>query len=217
MMAPRTPDRPGTPRKPGTPNKHELRTAETRERLLKAAEQVFLRDGYERAELGEIAKLAGRTKGAIYAQFESKEAIFLALVEMHALRRRGKVQKHLNASASTRENLATFRKDFLASVNDETWGLLLLEFKLYSLRHPDAQDRLKRVYETIIPSNEEAVYASLLGSPGRGKAALGRAPAVHAGFAMLTGLTVEARFGGKLDAQTMEKIAARLFEALFDR
>ena len=53
--------------------KHELKTQETRALLLRAAEQVIIRDGYENAELGEIAKLAGRTKGAIYAQFKSKE------------------------------------------------------------------------------------------------------------------------------------------------
>ena len=53
-------------------NKHELKTRETRELLLQAAKTVFVRDGYEGAELGEIAALAGRTKGAIYAQFESK-------------------------------------------------------------------------------------------------------------------------------------------------
>ncbi len=62
-------------------NKHELRTQETRALLLTAAETIFVRDGYEGAKLGEIAALAGRTKEAIYAQFKSKEDVFLALVE----------------------------------------------------------------------------------------------------------------------------------------
>ena len=65
----------------GTMNKHELKTRETRALLIAAAETIFVRDGYEGAELGEIAALAGRTKGAIYAQFASKEDIFLALIE----------------------------------------------------------------------------------------------------------------------------------------
>ena len=52
-------------------NKNEQRTRETRELLLRSAESIFVRDGYERAELGEIATLAGRTKGAIYAHFKS--------------------------------------------------------------------------------------------------------------------------------------------------
>jgi AcrR family transcriptional regulator len=73
-------------------NKHELRTRETRELLLHAAEKIFVRDGYEGAELGEIAALAGRTKGAIYAHFKSKEDIFLALVEHHTLRYRAQME-----------------------------------------------------------------------------------------------------------------------------
>jgi len=63
------------------PNKNELRTRETRELLIRSAETIFVRDGYERAELGEIATLAGRTKGAIYGQFKSKEDLFIALFD----------------------------------------------------------------------------------------------------------------------------------------
>jgi AcrR family transcriptional regulator len=57
-------------------NKNERRTKETRDLLLRSAETIFVRDGYEGAELGEIASLAGRTKGAIYAHFENKEDLF---------------------------------------------------------------------------------------------------------------------------------------------
>ena len=47
------------------PNKHQLRAKQTRELLLNSAEIVFVRDGYLGAELGEIATMAGRSKGAI--------------------------------------------------------------------------------------------------------------------------------------------------------
>src|SRR5580698_5325809 len=79
----------------GKVNKHDLRTKETRELLLQAAKDVFVRDGYEGAELGEIAALAGRTKGAIYAQFKSKEDIFLALVEERAHCYRARMERLL--------------------------------------------------------------------------------------------------------------------------
>ena len=35
------------------------------ERLLNAAEEIFVRDGYEAAQLDEIAATAGRSKGAV--------------------------------------------------------------------------------------------------------------------------------------------------------
>jgi AcrR family transcriptional regulator len=197
--------------------KHELRTRETRELLLRAAEQIFVRDGYEQAELGEIAALAGRTKGAIYGHFKSKEDIFLALVESHAQRNRAAMQKLLEDSSSIAGNVAAFRKFFVESVRDETWGLLLLEFRLYTIRHPDARERLRAAYETIIPKNEESAYAALLGAAGKDKKAVSRAAAVHGGFAMLSALQLEARYSpGVFGRGAIDAMAARLFDALFD-
>ena len=45
------------------------RTKETRKLLLEAAEKVFIRDGFEKAQVAQIAAAAGRTKGAVYAHF----------------------------------------------------------------------------------------------------------------------------------------------------
>src|SRR5580698_8581176 len=95
------------------PNKNELRTKETRELLLRAAETIFVRDGYEGAELGEIASLAGRTKGAIYAQFKSKEDIFLALVGDNMQRHRARMADLLKTSTSVEGNIALMRQFFL--------------------------------------------------------------------------------------------------------
>ena len=59
------------------PSRQAARTAATRRKLLLAAEQTFARDGYEAARLEDIAARAGYTRGAFYANFESKEDIFL--------------------------------------------------------------------------------------------------------------------------------------------
>ena len=42
----------------------QARTKETRKLLLGAAEKIFVRDGYEKAQVAQIAASAGRTKGA---------------------------------------------------------------------------------------------------------------------------------------------------------
>ena len=63
------------------PRKPQERTAVTRDLLLTAAEQVFARVGYEKAQVEEIALAAGFSKGALYAHFKSKEELFLALYE----------------------------------------------------------------------------------------------------------------------------------------
>lgn len=52
----------------------------TRELLLDAARDVFLKAGYQGARLDDIAAEAGFTKGALYWHFPNKQALFLALI-----------------------------------------------------------------------------------------------------------------------------------------
>lgn len=52
----------------------------TRERLLDAGRRVFLQEGYVGASVDKVAEDAGYSKGAIYSNFASKEALFIALL-----------------------------------------------------------------------------------------------------------------------------------------
>jgi AcrR family transcriptional regulator len=54
--------------------------AETRERLLKAAETIARDHGFARITLEGVATAAGLTKGAIYSNFESKEDLMLEVL-----------------------------------------------------------------------------------------------------------------------------------------
>jgi len=197
-------------------NKNELRTKETKELLLRSAETIFVRDGYERAELGEIAALAGRTKGAIYGHFKSKEDLFIALFAERMTRQADRMYEMLARSTSLEQNLSIFRKFYLDSIEDKNWSLLLLEFKLFAIRHPESKDRLKRVRQELIPqAYRESEHRKFFGSSGQGKAGLSRSAAVATLAPILSALTVEAQFESELlDEQTLRKVAARLFDAL---
>lgn len=59
---------------------------ETRQRILDAAETVFLDIGVSRASLDRIATAAGVTRGAIYWHFANKQELFSAMIErVHGL------------------------------------------------------------------------------------------------------------------------------------
>jgi AcrR family transcriptional regulator len=198
------------------PNKHELKTQETRSLLLRAAEEIFARDGYEKAELGEIARLAGRTKGAIYAQFKSKEDMFLALFEENALRRRAIMAEFLAKSDSIAGNVAAFRKYFIEFATNDRWSFLMLDFRLYAVRNPKSRERLHKVYQSILPPQEEMAYSSLLGPATKGKRAISRTEAVHTAFAMLTALRLEAQFDPEVvTSDVLKKVAGKLFDTMF--
>lgn len=67
------------------PKKTRAEAEETRERLLDAAEQVFLEQGVSRTSLDAIAQRAGMTRGAVYWHFENKSALFNAMFDRVAL------------------------------------------------------------------------------------------------------------------------------------
>jgi AcrR family transcriptional regulator len=52
-----------------------------RERILSAAKDVFLEHGFERASMDVIAARADTTKRTLYAHFENKEKLFVAIIE----------------------------------------------------------------------------------------------------------------------------------------
>jgi AcrR family transcriptional regulator len=61
--------------------------AETRQRLLDAAEQVFLRRGLQGSSVEEISAEAGFTRGAFYSNFKSKDELFVELLQDRVYRR----------------------------------------------------------------------------------------------------------------------------------
>lgn len=52
-----------------------------RSHILQVAKDVFLELGFERASMDEVASRAQTSKRSLYAHFESKEKLFLAIVE----------------------------------------------------------------------------------------------------------------------------------------
>jgi AcrR family transcriptional regulator len=50
-----------------------------RRQILEGARKVFLAQGFDGASMGEIAKVAGVSKGTLYVYFDSKESLFEAL------------------------------------------------------------------------------------------------------------------------------------------
>lgn len=57
--------------------------AQTRERLLRAAADVFAGSGYDGARVADIAAAAGVSNGALYAHFGSKAELLVAALRTH--------------------------------------------------------------------------------------------------------------------------------------
>jgi AcrR family transcriptional regulator len=60
----------------------QRRGEELRRHILFAAKDVFLETGYERASMDTVAARAGTSKRSLYAHFESKDKLFLAVLDL---------------------------------------------------------------------------------------------------------------------------------------
>ena len=64
---------------------------DTREKLVRTAERLMLRDGYSATRVDEVIRKAGLSKGSFYHFFESKEALGLAALEHYYADRVGRL------------------------------------------------------------------------------------------------------------------------------
>jgi AcrR family transcriptional regulator len=130
-------------------SRQQQRTAATRAKLLNAAEHIFARDGFQASRLEDIAARAGFTRGAFYANFDSKEDLLFALIERVVSERVRAVEAILDQHQSPATRLGALRDYYARIANDRRWALLQLEFKLFAVRHPEARLRLVSRYRRL--------------------------------------------------------------------
>lgn len=121
--------------------------------ILDAALLVFSEQGYARTKLEEVARKAGVSKGTVYLYFESKEALFRAMVRNYVGEALVAVREIVRQHQGTSEAL-------LLQIMDVIWTSMRSEKKarLSKLVHSEMANfpELARFYfaEVVIPSRE---------------------------------------------------------------
>jgi AcrR family transcriptional regulator len=64
------------------PRSPQLRGAALQARILMVAKEVFLEAGFDRASMDTVAARANTSKRSVYAHFENKETLFLAVLDL---------------------------------------------------------------------------------------------------------------------------------------
>jgi AcrR family transcriptional regulator len=143
------PDRRAGQNRPGRLNKHQQKTEATKTKLLRAALGIFARDGFEAARIDDIAAQAGYTRGAYYAHFQSKEDLFFAMLEHESRRYMERIGKALDECSTNQERIRTLREFYVKRLVDRQWSILMLEFKLYAIRHPKLRAKFAELHRSI--------------------------------------------------------------------
>lgn len=117
--------------------------ARTRARLLEAAAQVFTEHGFEGASVDQILAVAGLSKGALYANFASKEALFLAVLDRCLADQERALRGIIERESTLAARIAAIGRWAPDAVEDpRAWRLLSTEFWLHAARHPTLQAEL---------------------------------------------------------------------------
>jgi AcrR family transcriptional regulator len=110
---------------PGQRLSRKEQQAETRARLLDAAEEVFLRRGLQAASVEEITAQAGFTRGAFYSNFKSKDELFIELLHGRVYDRYAEmVERSQERTGTARERLRRGIEDVRDVQKDEQGGFL---------------------------------------------------------------------------------------------
>jgi AcrR family transcriptional regulator len=119
--------------------------AQTRERLLAAAERVLARHGYGGASIDLITAEAGYSKGAIYSNFESKEAVFLELLRVYMERDMAELERIVGLAP---QQLSAALNAWLETMHcDSDCPLLVTELQLHARRNPAFAERYYALQE----------------------------------------------------------------------
>jgi AcrR family transcriptional regulator len=87
-----------------------------REHILWIAKDVFLELGFERTSMDVIASRAGTSKRSLYAHFESKEKLFLAVIELVRGLFLARLKQPADYSDRTSEALVVFCARYLMAL-----------------------------------------------------------------------------------------------------
>lgn len=93
--------------------------AVTRGRILDAAAETFMVNGFANAAIDDIAHDVGATKGLVYYHFRSKFDVFLAVYEEGMRRVRERVEPHTATKGSGRDRLAAMSTAHLLNLMED--------------------------------------------------------------------------------------------------
>jgi AcrR family transcriptional regulator len=198
-----------------TLTRQQIRIQETQARLLDAAEEVFVRDGFEGAQLDQIAAAAGRSKGAVYTHFKNKEDLFLALFEHRTRAYVARLEDSVRKCTDRKQSLEAFREFYIGLVQDKALSILTLEFKLYAFRHPESKERFRIAFATSRTTADVGLNAKIFGELTQSERADNDLAFAALG-PIISGLILESNFEPEaLSEKQLRKILGRIFDALF--
>lgn len=110
---------------------------QTRQRLLDAAQALFLEQGYSASSVEDITAAAGYTRGAFYSNFDSKAEMYLELLRRDHETMMGEMRVIFETDSSRAQMEEQVMRFYSQHFRDNKCFLLWIEAKLQAARDPE--------------------------------------------------------------------------------
>ena len=131
--------------------------AETRRKLLDAAERVFLRRGLQGSSVEEIAAEAGFTRGAFYSNFKSKDELFVELLHTRIYDRYAEMAEEAQAQPGTPRERLRWGAERVRDVQKGDAGKWLFRLWLECLTQAARDEDFRKLAATFWSGNRALV------------------------------------------------------------
>src|SRR5271163_4358585 len=125
--------------------------AQTRATLIAVGRRHFLRYGLGGAVAEKIAEDAGYSRGALYANFDGKEELFLAVIREEQACRSNIFRSILRDEPSSKKRLRKMRDTIADTYTNRDWIVLRAEFEAGALRS-------ERIRQSFVEMHRQQIY-----------------------------------------------------------
>ncbi len=189
-----------------------------RDRIVRAAIEVFAERGFHRATMQDIVRQSGLSVGAIYTYFKSKSELILAGCDLVADQELGELRERLAAAGTYRDRVATALGYFFDQFDEQRSGrgssVLMTQAWAEADADPAIREILRRRRRDIVTSSALLLQEGVV--RGELPAWLDVESVAHAVAALLDGITLEAiEDGPAYRREDAERRALGFLEMLF--
>src|SRR6201985_2532182 len=185
--------------------------AQTRATLIAVGRAHFLRYGLGGAVAEKISEDAGYSRGALYANFDGKEELFLAVIREEQARHLNIFRTLLSEEPASKKRLKKMRDAIANLLTDHDWIVLRAEFEAGELRSEGIRQSFVEVHRQQLRDGGDLVRDLLRSSEVT--SSLKPDDFITVIINLAHGLAVTQRI---LGAQLSQKSTRSLIQSLFD-
>lgn len=133
------------------------RQAQTRERLVEVARELFLADGYNATSLDKVAVAAGFSKGAVYSNFSGKEELCMAVLDTIHEEQVAGVVSAFTADTDLDGRIDAFAAWAREKLGHPRWTALEVEFAAVARQSPWVATELVKRHRMLVAASAELI------------------------------------------------------------